>query len=35
MGDMESEELMWKQVYTKLNSQKSTNETEKTEHEIR
>ncbi|XP_048522853.1 protein unc-13 homolog 4B isoform X3 [Dendroctonus ponderosae] len=35
MGDMESEELMWKQIYTKLNSQTSANETEKTEHEIR
>ncbi|XP_050297020.1 protein unc-13 homolog 4B isoform X2 [Anthonomus grandis grandis] len=35
MGDMETEEMMWKQIYTKLNSQKSINNEDKTEHEIR
>ncbi|XP_066150952.1 protein unc-13 homolog 4B isoform X3 [Euwallacea fornicatus] len=35
MGDMESEELMWKQIYTRLNSQKSVNQGDKSEHEIR
>ncbi|KAL1506494.1 hypothetical protein ABEB36_005849 [Hypothenemus hampei] len=35
MGDMESEEIMWKQIYSKLNSQKSVNQTEKSDHDIR
>lgn len=36
MGDMENEEIMWKQIYTKLNSQKSvTQNEEQNEHDIR
>lgn len=34
MGDMEGEEVMWKQIYTKLNSQNSVSH-EKSDHEIR